>query len=761
MGTTADKLNRLIGTKEDIRKAIVSKGVSVSKDDTFSSYAGKIRAIPQEGGAFKPLKSDVNFIDYDGTILYSYTANDFLNLVEMPSLPSSDGLTCQEWNWNLEDAKQYVRNHGIIDVGATYITDDGKTRFYIIIDSEELMTVPICIHRDNTCELYINWGDGESDAVSGSGDYIFRHTYSALGEYVITLDASEDAILHFPNYTNIVGDSDNSGTIEIENRIIQRVEIGKYFTRLSARSFQDIPLTTITIPKNVTMMTAGVFENCYRLKAIVIPNGMTQLGAYGFLGCKSLASVSIPNTVTMISSSAGTTNSSNELFYGCSSLQRLCLPDSLTTFGSKECCYNCSALSELAFAKTITAIPSSNFSGCESLMKIELPENLRTIASSSFSRCRSLLELIFPSGLTSIGSSAFGNCTWIRKFDFSKCEQVPTGGSDMFANIQQGYRIIVPYQLYSDWIAAPVWSIYADYIIMNYTPEECVSLEITANEVMCGNLYTAKVHWTAVTNGVMLDGTRVENITLTGSDDAYIGLNKTSESVTKEVSYTYMGVTATTTVNQGSYLENCMVCKYNATSTTSATTLMYSSFSNYSTYFTSMIVDGVETTLAMTYKFPTLGEHTVIFKVADGVSITTPYRMFYNCTALTYVDCTELDLSAATSTSTSSGSAYMFYGCTKLERIILPDTIKYLGYYMFYNCVKVTSLTIKASTAPTVYGTSTWGSSSSYLGYSNRSKGTNKFYVPSGATGYIETGNWSYLYNTSYCGFTKEEVENL
>ena len=100
----------------------------------------------------------------------------------------------------------------------------------------------------------------------------------------------------------------------------------------------------------------------------------------------------------------------------------------------------------------------------------------------------------------------------------------------------------------------------------------------------------------------------------------------------------------------------------------------------------------------------------------------------------------------------------MFYGCTNLKTIILPDTVKYLGYCMFRSCVNVTSLTMKASTAPTVYGTYTWGSSPYYLGYSNRSNDTNKFYVPIGATGY-DASTYDYLYNTSYCGFTKEEVE--
>lgn len=45
MGTTADKLNKIIATKSDIKNAIIEKGVDVSDSDVFSSYGDKIRNI--------------------------------------------------------------------------------------------------------------------------------------------------------------------------------------------------------------------------------------------------------------------------------------------------------------------------------------------------------------------------------------------------------------------------------------------------------------------------------------------------------------------------------------------------------------------------------------------------------------------------------------------------------------------------------------------------------------------------------------------
>ena len=72
-------------------------------------------AKPQE----KVLKKDVNFYDYDGTLVTSYTKTEFLSLSAMPDNPSHDGLTAQGWNWSLNDAKTYVTANGKLDVGQT------------------------------------------------------------------------------------------------------------------------------------------------------------------------------------------------------------------------------------------------------------------------------------------------------------------------------------------------------------------------------------------------------------------------------------------------------------------------------------------------------------------------------------------------------------------------------------------------------------------------------------------------------------------
>lgn len=50
-GTTSDKLQGILNSKEDIRKAINEKGVKCDTSVVFSRYAEKIRAIEQGGSS--------------------------------------------------------------------------------------------------------------------------------------------------------------------------------------------------------------------------------------------------------------------------------------------------------------------------------------------------------------------------------------------------------------------------------------------------------------------------------------------------------------------------------------------------------------------------------------------------------------------------------------------------------------------------------------------------------------------------------------
>ena len=93
MGTTAQKLNKILETKEAIRTAINNKGGTLTTTDTFASYPSAIDSLPSGGGgSLKTLldatKSTYNlFYQYSGTSvndLISY--NDTENVTNMSNM---------------------------------------------------------------------------------------------------------------------------------------------------------------------------------------------------------------------------------------------------------------------------------------------------------------------------------------------------------------------------------------------------------------------------------------------------------------------------------------------------------------------------------------------------------------------------------------------------------------------------------------------------------------------------------------------------
>lgn len=691
-------------------------------------FSAEIASIETGGGgavvSSVVAPKDVNLRDYDGTILYAYTKAQFLALSALPELPSAKGLICEGWNWSLDGAKTYVSNYGKLEMGANYITDDGKTRLYITIAAEGRMDVPLYIGQQRANDVVINWGDGSAtETIDGTGTVSTSHTYSHPGSYCITLESLE-AKYYLGWQTSSESVLGAVSPTAFCNMLL-RVEFGSNLLGLYTYSFNSCySLETVTMPAYITSVSAYAFKDCYSLKSLVLAGA--GVGKQSFLNCSSLASVALGEGygVTI----------DNGAFNGCFALAVVTIPPRVTTLSSDV------------------------FTKCYSLVTAVIPDSVTQLMQSSFYNCSSLVSMVMPA-LTKIDQNAFYICKSLAFLDFSKQTSVPTlSNANAFSTIGTDSQIIVPYQLYDAWRAAPNWSTVAANIVRNVTATECISLNITAEDVYCGNLDEANITWTAVVNGVLNDGSRVEGITISGKEKVHIGKNKTAASITKAVTYEYLGVTATVEVTQGAYLDNVVICKYIPGTTTNTTSLVSSSFADFSNYFPTMVVDGgEEVTSATTYKFTTLDEHIVIFKKAEDVVISNLYRMFYNNVAyLIEADLSALDMSAVTSTSTSAGTAYMFYSCSRLKTIKLPASVTYLGYYMFYASTQVTSITIEALTAPKVYGTDTWGYSSSYVGYANRSKGINRLYVPAGATGYTEA-RFNYLYNTSYCGFTLEE----
>ena len=145
-------------------------------------FGSEIRSI--ESGGITPCEwNDVNFYDYEGTILYSYSWDEFVAKNEMPPLPThreKEGLICQEWNYTLEEV---LEQGGRCDVGAIYIPSDGNTHLLCAIDKG--FEVSIICNSETT--VFIDWGDGVVDRSDAIGKEVFIHRYANSGNYDIII----------------------------------------------------------------------------------------------------------------------------------------------------------------------------------------------------------------------------------------------------------------------------------------------------------------------------------------------------------------------------------------------------------------------------------------------------------------------------------------------------------------------------------------------------------------------------------------------
>lgn len=84
-----------------------------------------------------------------------------------------------------------------------------------------------------------------------------------------------------------------------------------------------------------------------------------------------------------------------------------------------------------------------------------------------------------------------------------------------------------------------------------YTPTECTSLNITADHVI-GNATTTTIYYTAITNGVDISGEVITNQSISGvaTSENFPQNTSLTDTIERTITYTYMGITATTTITQ-------------------------------------------------------------------------------------------------------------------------------------------------------------------------------------------------------------------
>lgn len=423
MGTTADKLNAVLASKNAI-KAAISEKTGGDAGDVMSTYAEQILGISSGGGGgivSKPSK-DVNFYDYDGTILYSYTLEEAKALTDLPAGPQHEGLVFDGWNYTLDEIKAEGE---MCDVGAHYVTDDGKTRYYITTPRDNF-DVQLSFTNTEANGVTIDWGDGNSTVISNSGQQLPVHTYETRGDYIIKLAVT-------------------SGTIDLGRGNSSYTAMGQMGNIYRARV---ATLRKLEIGANVKKITGYCFNYVVNMETITMPRIMTEIATYAFCYAYSLRHLNIPRVATLASYTCAY----------CGALVSVSIAggvSSISTYGFADC----TALTRINFPNSINSLGQYMLRNGRSLTRVSLPDKMASADSYILNSCYTVSHLKMPSALTSIKTNAFAGCYCILEYDFSDSTVVPSLASvSAFSNGHSNVKYLVPAALYDEWCAASYWS---------------------------------------------------------------------------------------------------------------------------------------------------------------------------------------------------------------------------------------------------------------------------------------------------------------
>ena len=480
----------------DVADAIREKKGTTDKINP-QDFSDEIKGI--ESGIAPCEWNDVNFYDYEGTILYSYTWDEFVEKNEMPPLPThreKEGLICQEWNYTLEEV---LEQGGRCDVGAIYIPEDGNTRIKLETLGNTEYYINLACSTINGVEIH--WGDGFVDTNINTSITQYSHLYKNSGKYIIKIKVIKGNVTDF----GIIYIKSTSIPLKQD---IDEINLGNGITTLySQRAFAYTTATKITLPNNnITLKSlwcstkithlncpqkitfTDLIEGVTDIETISIPNTQGSSSQYYISSaCNKLKIIHFPSNMYI-------NTNVNTLSWNLQSLKKITksiLNENINVNGnniilnnilvsgtnsstipegiikiSSNAFYNKYQLQEINIPESCTEIGGGAFNYCMGVTKVSLPNSLKVLSVDCLGRLYSLLGCMkIPPLINNIPNYCFSGTTYLSYYDFRNHEVIPTlANTNAFTN-SGNWKIVVPDALYDQWIAATNWTTYANRIV--------------------------------------------------------------------------------------------------------------------------------------------------------------------------------------------------------------------------------------------------------------------------------------------------------
>ena len=292
----------------------------------------------------------------------------------------------------------------------------------------------------NSYRIYVNDSPiGPAVFEDGSTDYSYTYTSKEVGYHtwfvenriIMNGEVVETIRSSKANFTV----SDNYPTNCPSNQIWYTTDRGEL---VYLQSDFDVNIVShkyesgqgvITFSQSLKTISSRVFYGCSDLTSIALPEGLTSIGDSAFVDCRGLTTIPIPSSVTSIGK-------------GAFSL--------------------CRGLTSITIPKGVTKISDVTFAYCEGLTSIIIPSGVTSIGSYAFSECKGLTSITIPKGVTKIDYAAFAGCTSLTSITILATNP-PIGHDTMFLRTNN-CPIYVPAASVEAYKTADQWSFYADRI---------------------------------------------------------------------------------------------------------------------------------------------------------------------------------------------------------------------------------------------------------------------------------------------------------
>ena len=292
--------------------------------------------------------------------------------------------------------------------GEKYVRKDGQWVYLTPPPNRAYDVNNIVLFEEASDIIPDSWAPANADVTR----VVFKSTLTTIGAYAFAWDYNLTNIT-IPDSVTSIGSKafyatgHDATAADPENGFT----MGNGVTTIGAEAFEFFlfpPNTSLNL-NNVTDIGAWCFASGYGVPSNIVSvnfgSNLSSLGDHAFQSVNGQSSSSLQSVTFDPGCPLATIPAWG--FYGCTTLQNITIPDSVTIIGS------------------------SAFYYCIGLQSITIPDSVTSIGSIAFGSCEGLTSVTIGSGITSIGVQAFIFCTSLVNVQ-CLAMVAPTGDGEIF-----------------------------------------------------------------------------------------------------------------------------------------------------------------------------------------------------------------------------------------------------------------------------------------------------------------------------------------